>query len=395
MKILFITSRFPYPLEKGDKLRAFHFIKCLSQAHEIHLFALTENSKEQLSLHELSPFCKSITTIELSKTKIAFNLARACFNSLPFQVSYFTSNEAKSKLKSLQKEIKADFAIFHLIRTAELVDALQNTPKLLDYMDTFSIGIKRRISTEPPFSKLLWFWEYRKLAQYEQRVFKRFDAHTIISEQDLHYLPIEEKRNVKILPNGIDVPLSRTLEKNYQLIFAGNMSYQPNVEAVTYLVKQIMPIVWQKIPDAKLVIAGANPSSAVRKLASPLVEVTGWVESIQEYFQQSKILVAPMLISIGLQNKLLEAMANRVPCVTTTLANNALKATPGKQILIGNTPAEFAQHIVNLLENSAFYETISNEGFRFVIENYSWQQVATQLNEIIDNTIRMIHEQKH
>jgi sugar transferase (PEP-CTERM/EpsH1 system associated) len=387
MKILFITSRFPYPLEKGDKLRAFHFIKCLSLKHEVHLFALNENAVSPKAFEQLSPFCRSITTVEITKIQIAFHLAKACFSSLPFQVSYFTSNKAKAKLQSLQNEIKADFAFFHLIRTAEFADTLGNVPKLLDYMDTFSIGIKRRLTGESLLTKWLWYWEYQKLVKYEQQVFRRFNAQTIISEQDRSYLPILEKSEIKILPNGIDVPLNTPTNKVYQIIFAGNMSYPPNVEAVTYLVKQIMPIVWQKIPQAKVVIAGANPAAGVQKLASSLVEVTGWVENIHEYFLQSKILVAPMLISIGLQNKLLEAMANRVPCVTSTLANNALKATPDKQILIGNSPEEFAAHIVNLLENSALYERISNEGYRFVVENYSWQQVANSLNEIIDNTV--------
>ncbi|HRN94474.1 MAG TPA: glycosyltransferase, partial [Chitinophagales bacterium] len=121
----------------------------------------------------------------------------------------------------------------------------------------------------------------------------------------------------------------------------------------------------------------------VQKLASENIEVTGWVSDIQAYFTTSKILVAPMLISIGLQNKLLEAMAAGVPCVTSEMANNALKAQDQTQILVAKKPEEFATNIVNLLENKELYHTISNEAFRFVTENYSWNKVEELLNELL------------
>ena len=384
MKILFITSRFPFPLEKGDKLRAFNFIKCLSQQHEIHLFAITENKPSPQDLQQLQPYCSSITTVALSKPQIVWNLFKACFTQLPFQVSYFTFGKAQAQLRSLQQKIQADAAFFHLIRTAELTDSIGNIPAAIDYMDTFSVGIKRRIASESILTKWLWKWEYHKLLHYEAAVFSRFRAHTIISEQDRSFLPIIQKENITVIPNGVTTHPLQTSSKKYQIIFAGNMNYPPNIEAVTFLVKKIMPLVWQKIPDAKVVIAGAEPAAAVQKLANPKVEVTGWVNNIQEYFLASQMLVAPMLTSIGLQNKLLEAMALGIPCVTSGLANNALQATPGKQILVANDAETFAVHIVNLLENKELEDTISNEAYRFVLENYSWKKVAHSLNKLLE-----------
>lgn len=383
MKVLFVTSRFPFPLEKGDKLRAYHFIKCLSKQHEVHLFATAESSPTLAQIKALEPYCKSITTASLSKIQIAINLLKAGFTNLPFQVSYFTFATAKKQLQELQQNIKADIAFFHLIRTAELAESVGNIPKVIDYMDTFSIGVKRRAAAENIFTKWLWNWEYKKLIHYEQQVFKLFSAHSIISEQDRNFLPIAEKQSIAVIPNGVETNWNKSATKKYDIIFAGNMNYPPNIEAVQFLAKKIMPLVWQKLPAAKVVIAGAEPAVQVQKLASENIEVTGWVSDIQAYFTTSKILVAPMLISIGLQNKLLEAMAAGVPCVTSEMANNALKAQDQTQILVAKNPEEFATNIVNLLENKELYHTISTEAFRFVTENYSWNKVEELLNELL------------
>jgi sugar transferase (PEP-CTERM/EpsH1 system associated) len=388
MKILFITSRFPFPLEKGDKLRAFHFIKYLSRTYEVHLLALSDCQVEEEWKNRLQPYCQSITVERLHKFQIAWNIFSAAFTKLPFQVSYFTSKRAATTLLQLQRELQPNVIFFHLIRTAELAHVVKNSAKIIDYMDAFSIGVKRRKTAAPFFTRWLWNWEYQKVLKYECRVFNYFHAHTIISEQDRNFLPVEKKKLITVIPNGIEIPKPLGLEKKFDIIFAGNMSYPPNIEAVIFLVKKVMPLVWKEIPQAQVVVAGAQPALSVQHLASKNVVVTGWVDSIQEYFFKSKILVAPMLISIGLQNKLLEAMAAGLPCVTTPLANNALQAKPDEEILVAETPEQFSKHIVNLLQNSHLYETISVQGHRFVLQNYTWQKVAENLNYIIEKTAK-------
>ena len=164
------------------------------------------------------------------------------------------------------------------------------------------------------------------------------------------------------------------------------MNYPPNVESAEYLVNAILPVVVKKYPRVKVLISGANPSPKVKALASEYVTVSGWVEDIRENFAKSKMLVAPMFMSIGLQNKLLEAMALKIPCITSTLANNALKAKNGESILIADTPEEYANHINDLI----FYEDkgkmIGLNGYYFVLENYSWEMENQKLEEIIRNT---------
>ena len=181
--------------------------------------------------------------------------------------------------------------------------------------------------------------------------------------------------------------LSRCHEKEFELLFNGNMNYPPNVESVEYLVNKIMPLVWEKLPEVRLLISGASPNSRVMALKSGKVEISGWVFDIRENFAKSKILVAPMQISIGLQNKLLEAMAMQLPCVTSTLANNALGAKPDEQILVANTPEEYVQCIVELLQNEAKAREIAINGYKFAISNFNWQSSTAKLEELFHGSL--------
>jgi glycosyltransferase involved in cell wall biosynthesis len=154
------------------------------------------------------------------------------------------------------------------------------------------------------------------------------------------------------------------------------------VESVEYLVKKIMPIVWSKLPDTRVLISGASPNDRVLALASDKVVVSGWVDDISLNFAKSKILVAPMQISIGLQNKLLEAMAMQLPCITSTLANNALGAKPNEQILIADEPQQYANHILELLENESKANEIGMNGYQFVISKFNWESTTAILERL-------------
>ena len=149
------------------------------------------------------------------------------------------------------------------------------------------------------------------------------------------------------------------------------MNYPPNIESVEYLVEKVMPYVWHKLPNTRLLISGATPNATVLDLASDRVVVTGWVDDIRINFAKSKILVAPMQISIGLQNKLLEAMAMQLPCITSNLANNALGAKPNEQILVADTPEQYARHIIDLLQNESKAQQIAMNGYQFAIGKFN------------------------
>jgi polysaccharide biosynthesis protein PslH len=383
MKLFIITSRVPYPLDKGDKLRAYHQIKYLAQHHEIMLCCLDEQNVQQKHIDELKKMC-TITVLKLPKWIILCNLFLALFSDKPYQIHYFFNPFVKKKVRALIHHFKPDHIYCQLIRSAEYVKDIHEIPKTLDYMDTFSKGMERRIALSYPLLKPLVKQEYKRLLKYENLIFDYFENKTIISEQDRELIYHKDRNQIHIIKNGVDMDYftpSQNTEKTYHLAFVGNLNYPPNIFAAEYLAREVMPLL---PPSIKLIIAGANPSKKIMALQSQQVTIKPWVDDIRTIYNSSKIFVAPMFIGTGLQNKLLEAMAMQLPCITTTLANNALKAEPNKEILIANSAKECATNIVSLLENNTLQHSISQAGFNFVKNNYSWHAQNLLLNNIFD-----------
>ncbi len=386
MKIVFLTSRFPFPLEKGDKLRVFNQIKNLSDNNEINLICLNIGKVKDADVNELKKYCKNIFIFNLSKMDLGINLSRSLINGLPFQVSLFYKKSYRKRILGLIKNIKPDAVYCHLIRMSEYVKDSNGCPKTLDYMDAFSKGIERRAQKSSFFilKKFLRI-EHKRLLDYERRIFDKFERKVIISEQDRNFIPHHEKEKIVILPNGVDneifYPLDR--EKKYELLFTGNMGYPPNIEGAIYAAKKILPLVHKMNPDAKLLIAGISPPKEIISLQSDRIDVIPRFSHIREAFAQSRILLAPMLTSIGLQNKILQAMAMKIPCICSPLANNAIKAPHNSCILEANTPEDYSEKIHLLLNDIGFYNKLINNAFEFVIENYNWKSINKKLEETI------------
>ncbi len=379
-----MLSRVPYPLEKGDKLRAYNQIKELSKRHQIVLFALNDSNLHENAIEELKKYCVAISVIKFSKRTIFLNLIRALFNGLPFQVGYFYFSKAQKKIDELIKIHKPDHVYCQLIRTAEYVKNYSELLKTLDYMDVFSKGIERRKKTEPFYLRPFFAIEHNRLLKYENKVFSWFKTKTIISEQDKNLIPHPKKNEIVVIPNGVDIDFFKPFaqEKKYDILFNGNMNYPPNIESAEYLVNEIMPIIWNTNPNVTVLISGANPNKRVLNLGSQKVIISGWVEDIRLNYAQSKILVAPMQISIGLQNKLLEAMAMRIACVTSSLANNALGAKNGEEIIVANTPEEYASQIIDLLTFEDKLRYIAVNGYKFALNKFNWKSSVSALEKL-------------
>lgn len=386
MKILILTSRFPYPIEKGDKLRIYHQIRYLSERHEIVLCSLTEFPIDPEHRNELKKYCSRIEIFQISKFDIARGLAASLFNGLPFQVSYFWNRKVAQKLHACIDQENPDQLFGQLIRTSEYIRT-RKEKKYIDYMDAFSDIAFKMIGKSPWYSKWIWKWESKKLKRYEQQIFKDFNSHSLISKRDLQKMNIPEK-GVGIIPNGVDYDFfaaHKSPYKNYDLVFVGNMGYAPNVDAVQFIVKKIMPLVWEKLPGCKLLIAGARPSQEVQDLANPLVTISGWIEDIRDAYGSARIFVAPIFLGAGQQNKIMEAMASGIPCITSSNVNMGIGAKPGETILIAEEANEYASHIFDLLEKENQANKIAQAAKKFVQTNFSWSKNVEKLEQLISS----------
>ncbi|MCF0199923.1 MAG: glycosyltransferase [Bacteroidales bacterium] len=382
MKIFVLLPRIPYPLEKGDKLRAFNQIKQLAKHNEIVLCALNDKSvDEQRAFKALQPYCLSINFIKISKPQIVLGLARAFVKGLPLQCGYFYNRKAAKKINALIQKHQPDMLFGQLLRVAEYIRK-KDIPKAIDYQDVFSAGMKRRAEIASPLTRPVFNMEYHRLRRYEAAIFDDFDVKTIISEADRQLIPHEKREQILIVPNGVDHDFFAPQErgKRYDIVFTGNMSYPPNVNAVEYLANEIMPLVWKQLPDATLYIAGATPDPRVKKVASDKIVISGWLDDIRDAYASSRVFIAPMRIGTGLQNKLLEAMSMGLPCITSPLANAALGAQPDEEILVGDKAETMAHHLITLLSDQEKATHIAQAGFDFTNRVYDWGK-ATQIME--------------
>lgn len=388
MKLFILLPRVPYPTEKGDKLRAFNQLKQLSKKYEIILCSLNDSFLHENAMTVLGQYAKSIYILNIPKSGIIVNLIKTIFSNIPLQVGYFYNKKIKKKIDAIIEKHKPDHIFCQLIRVAEYVKDVP-LPKTLDYQDVFSKGVERRLASTPFYLRPFLRLEYRRLLAYEHDVFNKFENKIIISEPDRDLIPHPDRGKIVVVRNGVDYNFFKPLErqKEYDLVFTGNMGYPPNINAAEFLVNKILPFVLEQKPGISLLIAGASPNLRVQVLKSENVEVSGWVPDMRECYARAVIFIAPMQIGTGLQNKLLEAMAMQIPCVTSQLANQALKAKENDEILVAGTAEEYARHIITLLENPQKAHEIALNGSNFVRKNYSWEKETAKIEQLIDNSI--------
>ena len=387
MKLLIFLARFPYPLEKGDKLRAFYQIKDLSKNNDIYLIALNDRKLNDDDINKVAVYCKSIHIININLWTKFWGIVSAFFKGVPFQCGYFFSRRGKRKFHELVKKIEPNHIYLQMVRVVEYVKDLP-VKKTLDYQDVLSKGMQRRTEKAPFYLKPFFYAEYRRLLRYENLAFSWFDHKTIITEIDRDLIPHEENHKITVIANGVDLTCyqfdDKDRDKKFDLIFSGNMAYPPNVDAAEYIAKHIFPALKLEFPQLKMVICGANPSKRIQVLENNDVTVTGWVNSTASYYAQSKIFIAPMHLGTGLQNKLIEAMAMKLPCITSPLAANPIKgAINGENIMICETLTDYIKAVKLLLINNDVYQEMAEKGYQLVKLHYNWEQINSELESIL------------
>jgi glycosyltransferase involved in cell wall biosynthesis len=348
--------------------------------------ALQDGVLHPEALQKIKPYCKEIHLFKLSLFTKFRGIIRAVAKGLPMQCGYFYSTKAKKEIQKLINKIHPEHIYCFMIRMAEYVKIYKESPTTLDYQDVLSTGMKRRYEKASFWKKPFFKYEYRALQRYEKNIFPCFTHKTIITSIDRDLIPHPQKQDIHVIRNGIDFEKFNYVktEKKYDLIFAGNMSYPPNVDATLFLAKSIFPKLIENYPDLKLCICGATPVPAIKALACNNIHVTGWVDEMSEYYAQSSIFIAPLQLGTGLQNKLLEAMAMKLPCVTSPLAGNPLEgAIHNHNIIICNNIDEYINAISKLINDKPFYNTTAENGYQFVKTHYNWEEIGKRLNDII------------
>jgi glycosyltransferase involved in cell wall biosynthesis len=386
-KIAIMLSRFPYPLDKGDKLRAFHQIKYLSTYFDIHLFCLTDKIIPQNQLQELETYCQRVTLYKQTLLdKLVFSIW-SILKNYPFQVGLFYSNRIKKQFSNAIHSLCPDLIYTQLSRTI-LFAKDEDYPLVVDFQDSFSTNYHRIQSQSSGIKRWFYQRESKLMKKFESQMLEWTDASAVISHFDKSEIS-NSANNLVVVSNGVDTNYFQPLKSNdkkYDILFTGNLAYEPNKQAALFLIQKIMPALHNKNPMLKLYLAGAEPGTLSQYNSSQII-VSGWLPDIREAYNESSIFVAPLLSGAGLQNKLLEAMSMGLPCVSTQIANASLKAKVEEEILIANSIDEFVTQIERLQEDKQLYANLSIQGRDFVLKNYQWDASNHTLKKLFVKTI--------
>ncbi len=377
-----LTSRFPFPLDKGDKLRAYYQIKELSKHFDVYLISLTDRPISESEKRELTPYCKSVDIQYLQTNKRYLNLASNVISDMPWQVRYFYDCDIAHHIDMMIEEINPDHIYVQLIRMAPYVRNVAHK-KSIDYMDSVGLNMAQiglnQFKRIPFLNKI----ERRRCQRYESKLFSEFDAQYIISHRDRKAIDTSGKHDVHVVSNGVDTDYFDFVSNQqceYQAAFIGNLGYVHNDKAAHYLIDEIMPLMTD---DFRVLIAGSRPSEWLNIKQRSNIRVFGYTDDIREYYRKARVIVAPIYSGSGQQNKILEAMSLGIPCVTTSFVNESIGAEPGEEILIADDPKRFSGDMLALQFDQELFNKLSYAGRNMVKERFDWSKVTKPLIESI------------
>jgi polysaccharide biosynthesis protein PslH len=389
VRALIIVSRFPFPLDKGDKLRLFHQVKFLSQFVDLDLFCLYDEPIHKDSLQIIQPYFKNIYSVRHSFWDKALGLLNGLFKGWPLSVAYFYNKKALHHLNVITSNQTYDVFYCQLIRMFPYVMGAK-TPCLLDFMDAFSLSFDLRSKNSSNYIyRLLFARESKLISSFETSIQNDFELGTAISERDAQVLNSSFRHKIQVVPNGVDIGFFNPLvlpepNNKYDIVFVGNLGYFPNIQASFSIVNHILPLLLKDFPNIRILLAGARPGSKIRSLSSKNVEVVAWLEDIRWAYQNAKVFVVPLFTGAGLQNKMLEAMSMSLPCITTNHVNVSLGANDGQHLLIANDVLEFAEKIKTLLLDEVLRTNLGQNARQFVNDNFTWEKSNKKLLSLFE-----------
>ncbi len=405
MRILMLTSRLPYPPLRGDRLRTWNTLRSFSEHHDVDLITFTDDQDRDEDLAVLRDRA-DVEAVPLSRVASYGSMAARALSPAPFQASYYHSAVMRATVERALRERDYDAVFVHLFRMAPFVmrsdgGMARRRPGqlfVMDFTDAISAELLASLPHRPLPLRPAYAWEARKIAAYETRVAIAFDESWVVSTSDRDaILKGAPAAPVRVVTNGVDsslfdlAPHARSGDTlpggaaaSRTVLFVGNLSIPHNIDAVSHLARDIMPLVITREPAARLRIVGHSLTPAVATLGDlKWVDVVGYVESLQDVYRGGEVFVAPLRYAAGVQNKVLEAMAAGVPSVVTDIVNRGIVAADGSEIVVRDAPEMIAAEIVRLLNDAGLRERIGLAGRSFVEARYSWDALSARLEDLV------------
>lgn len=399
MRILIVSPSIPFPPIGGDKLRIYHLLRALATRHDVTLVGFTYGDLdynptfptfpvqmvsvpwEWPELYREMEYGDAISS-QLAYEKLASETAE------PFLVSYFESAVMEKTLRQISQD-EFDLVLIEHTYMARFLPALPtHVPKVLDLHNVHTRIAQRATVGKSALEQERANTEADRTLQFEKLVASQCACCLTVS-----HLEAAAARNllgidcVQVLTNGVDTSFFTATEEqptSGYLLFTGTMNYTPNIEAVQYFTKDILPQIQQEIPEARLHIVGASPTKEVNCLASESVIIHGFVPDIRPYYRNAALVVVPLLHGGGTRLKILEAAASGKAVVSTSLGAEGLEFCSGLDLVVADAASDFADCVINLLRDEVQRRQLEQQARR-ASKQYDWEKIGSQLCHIVEN----------
>lgn len=384
MKILILSTWFPYPLNQGSTIRAYHLIRALAEQHATALVSFEHQPLQPAWLVHMREMCERVDVVR--RRPFARSRAKSALGWLsprPSAVVGAYSAEMAARVQQVAAEWQPDLVFALTFVTAPYALQVPGVRRVVDVDNlTGQMLAEAYQAARHPLERARRYLAFRKFQRYESELFRQFDLCLVVSERDRatigQTMPLRPEQ-VGLVPNGVDLDHYRPVTARREpgaLVYSGALTYDANYDAVQHFLAQIFPRIRTAAPEATLTVTGSTAGVDVAGLgAGPGVRFTGYVDDIRSVVGQSAACVVPLRRGAGTRLKILEAMALGTPVVSTTKGAEGLAVVPGEHLLIGDTPEAFAAQTAALLRAPEVGARLSQQALERVRERYGWDRI--------------------
>ena len=390
MKILWLNAGLLLPLDKGGKLRTWHLMRHLARRHDITYLSFADPSQTQADrdgMHEVCTRLETVPRTDAAKGTLRFyaDAARYLVDPLPYAVAKYRSEPYARRVRQLLDEGTFDAVVCDFLPPAANLPASMDVPSVLFTHNVEAEIWRRHMETATnPVSRTLMRQQWQRMLRFEGEALSRFDVVLAVSDADgatfERLYPGALQRPVQVVKTGVDTAFFTPIadsERRAHLVFTGSMDWLPNEDGMLWFVREILPHIRAEEPDVTLSIIGRAPTPAVRRLAEQAgIEVTGRVDDVRPHVAAGDVYIVPLRIGGGTRLKIFEAMSMAKAVVSTTVGAEGLPVTHGKDIVIADEPAQFAERTVQLVRDAATRRQLETAARRLVVDHYDWSAVA-------------------
>lgn len=396
--ILYLVHRLPYPPNKGDKVRSFHLLKHLAARHQVFLGTFVDDPDDIQHIETVRQYCCKIHVAHLNPRTAKIRSLNGLLAGDPLTLRYYRDAGLQHWVNQVCASERIDAAVVFCSAMAQYIDHLQRLPRVIDFVDVDSA----KWTQYAPNHRWPMSWLYRRegksLLNYERQIAAKAARSFFVTEAEaglFNTLAPECSVRVGAICNGVDAgyftPDSQLCmpyaADEIPVVFTGAMDYHPNIDAVTWFCSAVLPKLLERWPRLRFYIVGRSPTAEVMALAGAHITVTGTVPDVRPYLQHAAVVVAPLRIARGIQNKILEAMAMSRPVVASAECASAVDAIHDEELLTASTPEQYSAQIDRLLSTPDEAANIGHKARARVLARYSWEAHLSGIDQYLPATV--------